>query len=87
MSGGRTVPFMSHVTVSIDDEHLDSMSSVALALRDRGMEVEQVLDAVGIIIGSVAEEQRPMLASVPGVAAVTDDQPTYQLPPPDAAIQ
>jgi hypothetical protein len=51
------------------------------------MHVEQVLDGMGIITGSVAEESRLLLASVPGVAAVTYSSLTYQLPSPDAGIQ
>ena len=78
---------MSHISVSIDDEHLESMSSVALALQDRGMQIEQVLDGVGIITGSVADESRLLLESVPGVAAIADSSLTYQLPSPDAGIQ
>ncbi|MDQ3610734.1 MAG: hypothetical protein M4D85_03830 [Actinomycetota bacterium] len=78
---------MSHISVSIDDEHLESMSSVARALQDQGMQVEQVLDGVGIITGSISEERRLLLASVPGVAAIADSSLTYQLPSPDAGIQ
>lgn len=78
---------MSHISVSIDDEHLKSMSSVARALQDKGMLVEQVLDGVGIITGSVADESRLLLASVPGVAAIADSPLTYSLPSPDARIQ
>ncbi len=87
MSGGRSVSLMSHISVSVDDEHLASIGSVARALHDQGMHVEQVLDGVGIITGSVAEESRLLLASVPGVAAVTYSSLTYQLPSPDAGIQ
>ena len=78
---------MSHVNVSIDDAHLDSMSSVARALQERGMHVDQVLDGVGIITGSVADDRRGLLESVPGVDAVLDGQLSYQLPPPTAEVQ
>ncbi len=78
---------MSHINVSIDDEHLGSIGSIARALQDKGMQVEQVLDGVGIITGSVTDERRLLLASVPGVAAIVDDSLTCQLPSPDAGIQ
>ncbi len=78
---------MSHVTVSVDDEHLDGITSVAQALREQGMHVEQVLGAVGMITGSVAQERRGLLESVPGVASVLDGELSYRLPSPGAEVQ
>jgi hypothetical protein len=78
---------MSRVSVSIDDAHLATIGSVARALSDRGMRVEQVLDGVGIITGSVADESRRLLELVPGVDTVLDGALAVQLPPPDADVQ
>ena len=78
---------MSHVNVSIDDAHLEAIGSVAQALRERGMLVEQVLDGLGIIVGQVPDDRRLLLQQVPGVDSVSDGQLTYQLPPPSADLQ
>jgi hypothetical protein len=78
---------MSYVTVSVDDAHLGGITSVAQALQEQGMHVEQVLGAVGVITGSVAQERRRLLESVPGVASVLDEQLSYQLPSPGADVQ
>jgi methylmalonyl-CoA mutase cobalamin-binding subunit len=78
---------MSHIHVSIDDEHLDLMSSVVQALREHGMHIDQVLDGLGIVTGSVTEELRVTLESVPGVASVGDAELSYQLPTPHADLQ
>ena len=78
---------MPHVNVSIDDAHLHVIGTVAQALQERGMHVEQVLDGIGIIVGSVADDRRRLLEQVPGVDAVSDGQLAYQLPPPGADVQ
>jgi hypothetical protein len=77
---------MVHLSVTVDDGHLPAIDEVADALRARGMQVEQVLGALGIITGSVPDGSRPALADVEGVASV-DEELTYQLPPPDSAVQ
>ncbi len=80
---------MSRVTVTVDDAHLESIGQVAQALRDRGMQVEEVLDAVGVITGVLPDTGPQTLAdvqAVEGVASV-DAELHYQLPPPDAEIQ
>jgi len=77
---------MVHLSVTVDDGHLPAIDEVADALRARGMHVEQVLDALGIITGSVPDDRRPALADVEGVASV-DEELTHQLPPPDSAVQ
>lgn len=74
------------VSVSVDDAHVDSIGAVVEALRHRGMEVDQVMGALGIISGSVPEETRSALLGVEGVASV-DDTRGFQLPPPDSPIQ
>lgn len=74
------------VTVTVDDEHVQSISDVAAALRDCGMEVQQVLDTVGAVTGSVPPDRRQSLSDVVGVAHVADDV-RVQLPPPDAPVQ
>lgn len=74
------------VSVSVDDEHLEAIAAVADALRGQGMEVEQVMDQLGIISGVVPESARAALMGVAGVVSVDESQ-GYQLPPPDSPVQ
>ena len=77
---------MVHVSVTVDDGHLGRIGTVADALRANGMDVEQVLDALGMITGSVSEESRAALSDVAGVVSVSAEL-GIQLPPPDSPIQ
>lgn len=79
---GETMREQITVTVSADVD----AEVVAEQLRAAGMTVEQVLRVVGVITGTVAAEQRGVLADVPGVLAV-EAQQTFRLPPPDSEIQ
>lgn len=74
------------VTVSVDDEHLPTITEVAAALRACGMDVKQVLEDVGAITGTVPQDVRESLNAVVGVAHVADER-HVQLPPPDASVQ
>jgi hypothetical protein len=77
---------MVELSVTVDDGHLPAIEDVAARLRARGMQVEQVLEGLGIITGSASSAVRNSLTAVEGVAAV-DEQLTHQLPPPDAPVQ
>lgn len=77
---------MVHVSVTVDDGHLEQIGRVADALRNSGMQVEQVLDALGMITGSVSEDRRSSLGDIAGVVSV-DAEMGIQLPPPDSPIQ
>ncbi|MGB7423284.1 MAG: hypothetical protein WA903_00095 [Ornithinimicrobium sp.] len=75
------------VTVSVDDQHLKEIQTVATHLRDQGMHIDQILDGLGMITGSVPDQERSeSVVRVTGVASV-ERQITYQLPPPDADVQ
>jgi precorrin-6B methylase 2 len=74
------------VTVTVADSHRTDPDAVARRLELAGMQVEQILTVVGIITGSVAEEQIAALEAVEGVAAI-ERQTGFQLPPPDAEVQ
>jgi hypothetical protein len=77
---------VGQVNVSIDDEHLGTLGEVVEALEARGLQVEHVLDAMGLVTGFVPDEHRRQLASVPGVLSV-DGALGYQLPSPDSPVQ
>lgn len=74
------------VTVTIDHDHLLCIDDLAHQLRTAGMHVDQVLDAVGVITGSVTDDQRSVISRLPGVAGI-EDQNMFRLPPPDSDIQ
>jgi hypothetical protein len=75
------------VTVALADGSIDRISEVARTLAQRGMRIEQQLEAAGVITGSVDESvDLEQLRSVPGVAGI-EDEGIYQLPPPDSGIQ
>jgi len=74
------------VTVTVADSHAGDLADVVARLALAGLEVEQVLTAVGVITGSVEESQLAEIAALPGVAAV-EEQTRFQLPPPDAEVQ
>ena len=71
---------MDKVVVSVADESVANLPSVVSALRDAGMRVEQVLEGLGVVTGSVAAGMGDLLGAVPGVAHVEVDR-TVRLPP------
>ncbi|MCW2701327.1 MAG: uncharacterized protein JWQ45_2862 [Blastococcus sp.] len=77
---------MVQLSVTVDDGHLPAIEGVVARLRAHGMQVEQVLEELGVITGSASSAVRDSLTAVEGVAAV-DEQLTHQLPPPDAPVQ
>ena len=74
------------VVVSVDDDHLDEIDKVVTELRRAGLRVDDVLDAVGMVTGTVAGSAVETLESVPGVAEV-ELQRVQRVAPPDADIQ
>lgn len=77
---------MLNIVVTVGPQRLAEVAEVAEELRGRGMVVERVLESTGLITGTVPDNLRDGLGSVPGVASV-DTERSYQLPPPDADIQ
>jgi uncharacterized membrane-anchored protein len=77
---------MAGVTVTVDDTHLDKIEEVAAHLRSSGMHVDQVLNEIGVISGSVPDDRRQLLQTVTGVQSV-EDTATVHLPPPESPVQ
>lgn len=80
---------MAEVNITVDDEHLGSIESVAAGLRTRGLDVTQVSDLIGIISGTTQrdlDDVRADLLGVPGVASV-EEAGTLQVPPPESGVQ
>ena len=74
------------IVVTVDDHHAGQLATVAERLRAAGMVVDETLDAIGTITGSVDEAQMAGLSDVAGVEAV-EPQRIYRLPPPDSPVQ
>ncbi|MGY1717443.1 MULTISPECIES: hypothetical protein [unclassified Blastococcus] len=77
---------MTQVSVTVDDGHLSALDGVVRGLRARGMRVDQVLDGLGIITGSVPPGSVRELTGVAGVVSV-DERLVHRLPPPEAPVQ
>ena len=72
--------------VSVDDEHLDRFSEVVRGVEDVGMEVEQRLEDLGVLTGSIDSERVEALRRVEGVSHVEESR-DFQIPPPDSDVQ
>ncbi len=77
---------MVRVSVSVDDEHLAKIGSVADQLSSQGLRVGQVLEGLGIITGEVDEGGQESLRGVAGVTSV-DRQQDVRIAPPDSPVQ
>lgn len=74
------------VTVTVTEGQQPNINELADRLRAAGMQVDQVLPAVGVITGSVPSAQRSLIEQQAGVAAV-EDETLFQIAPPDSDIQ
>jgi AAA+ superfamily predicted ATPase len=74
------------VTVTVDREHTSAIGDVADALRAAGMQVDQVLEAAGMVTGTIDADAESALTDVEGVASV-ERALRFQLPPPDSPVQ
>ena len=74
------------VTVTVGDDHVGDIARVVSQLKAEGMTVDQVLEVVGMITGSVPSERRAAIEGLPGVVSVENEH-TFQIPPPDAEVQ
>jgi hypothetical protein len=77
---------MSQITVTVDESHRAALGEVAAQLREKGMRVDNELDAIGVITGEANEGALPGLRTVAGVESVRENQ-TFQAAPPDSAVQ
>ena len=77
---------MGDIVVTVSEDYLGRMDDVAEALRENGMQIREVLPAVGVIYGSLPGDESNSLEALAGVQAVTDST-SVQLPPPDSPIQ
>ncbi len=74
------------VIITVDDAHLADLGAVAASLRERGLQVEQVLQEIGVITGRLSAGRPLAVLRVDGVTGVEPAR-RVQLPPPDAPVQ
>lgn len=75
---------MKHVTVTIDETHRAAVSQISEQLQQRGMEVDSVLEGLGMVTGTTRDLET--LRTVVGVESV-DETLGFQLPDPDQNLQ
>jgi hypothetical protein len=63
-----------------------SLSDVEKKLTEAGLVVDQVLDEIGVLIGSASEDDADKLRAIPGVADVSPEPPPINIGPPDASV-
>lgn len=74
------------ITVTVAEPDRVQITNVAQRLRSAGMEIDQVLEALGMITGTVPAGKMAALAVLDGVASV-DEELRYQLPDPGDEVQ
>ncbi len=74
------------VSISVADAFLDRFADVVKRIEQAGLKVDQQLDTIGVITGSIDSDDIGKLDQVEGVAAVERSR-GFQLPPPDSSIQ
>jgi hypothetical protein len=77
---------MKNVVITIAPDYSAAMEPVVEALREHGMQVDQVLPEVGIISGRATDDQSLSNLYVEGVASVEEGM-HFQLPPPESPVQ
>jgi hypothetical protein len=74
------------ISVCVRDDHLDLIDEVVRRLEGAGVEVDQVLRPLGVIIGSAPGPGWRAIGQLAGVASVEAER-QVRLPPPDADVQ
>ena len=67
-----------NLMISIDDEHVEKISSIARKLGKAGLRVNQLLDELGIITGTIDENSVSKLSNISGVAAIERQRMVYK---------
>lgn len=77
---------MPEITLTVADDHVGRINTVADAARAAGMQVNEVLAQVGVICGTAPEACTPALLALDGVDGV-EAAATYRLAPPESPVQ
>jgi hypothetical protein len=74
------------IIVTIAGDQAAGIDPVVQRLREAGMQVDQVLGAIGMVTGSAPASRWPQIEAVPGVVSV-EREGSFRLPPPDSEVQ
>ena len=74
------------LSLSISDSHMGRINEVAQAATKAGLNVEQRLSDLGVLIGSIDEDKVGQLHSLDGISHVEKAQ-VVGVPPPHSPIQ
>ena len=75
-----------NVNVSVADDHLGHFREVVRRMEKAGLKVEQQLEAVGVVSGSIDPARLPALEQVQGVTAVERAR-EVRIAPPESHVQ
>ena len=81
-----TEPPTERVLVVLADSGLTRLPEVVAGLEAAGMRVDEVMDSVGVITGSVPAGAVTALTAIDGVEGI-EPVTTFQLPDPDSEVQ
>jgi hypothetical protein len=73
------------INITVPDATPSQLKSVKASLVRQGVEVDSVLDAIGVITGKVDKARLSSLDA--GAGATVEPDESVQLPPPDAPVQ
>ncbi|GAA4426051.1 hypothetical protein ACFQV2_16015 [Actinokineospora soli] len=74
------------VLVVLADSGMARLPEVVAGLEAAGMEIDEVLDSVGVITGAVPAAAVTALTAVDGVEGI-EPVTTFQIPDPDSDVQ
>jgi hypothetical protein len=74
------------LSLSVSDSHVKHLGKVAKAAKKAGMKIEQQLDALGVLSGSIDAEKVDRLRGIKGVSSVEPER-EVGVPLPGSPIQ
>jgi len=74
------------LSLSVSDSHLKHLGKIAQAAKKAGMVVEQQLDTLGILTGSIDADKVSKLHRIDGVSSVEPER-QVGVPPPERPVQ
>lgn len=75
-----------NVNVSVADDHLHRFDEVVRRMKRAGLKVDQQLEGVGVVSGSIDSAKVQDLEGTPGVSSVERSR-TVGIAPPESDIQ
>lgn len=79
------MPKKIQVILTLSPAAVKKGDALVKEIKAKGLEVDSVLEAMGIITGKIAESKMASLSNIPGITVERDVE--VKLPPPDADVQ